>query len=220
MASEDQGVRSRAYYEQMKTRAKERVSKKRFGHMKGVAKTAKRLAEIYGADPALARLAGILHDWDKDLDNDAIRAKVQDLELEAEIGPWVVENMPQVVHGPTAAAELARDFPELPAEVIDAIHKHTTASLEMTDLDKIIYIADALEPSRTFGNADELRAMIGAVSLDELYLEVYGFWIEALIGRGAMLHPSTLTIWNALAYPKAHERLLAYEKKCKERDHG
>lgn len=218
--SKQKDALSDEFYEQMRAKAKERVSKKRFKHMKGVAKTAKRLAEVYGVDPHAAQLAGILHDWDKDLDNDQIRCKVKALGLEDHVGPWVAENMPQVVHGPTAAAELARDYPEIPAEVLEAIDKHTTASRSMSDLDKIIYIADALEPTRTFDKADELRAMIGTVSLDELYREVYGFWIEALIGMGALLHPSTLEIWNELAYPKAHARLLAYEKRCKERNDG
>lgn len=219
-ADERSDALSDAYYEQMRAQAKERVSKKRFQHMKGVAKTAEHLAELYGADPAAARLAGILHDWDKDLDNDQIRQKVADLGLEDHVGAWVVENMPQVVHGPTAAAELARKHPEIPADVIQAIDKHTTAALQMTDLDKIIYIADALEPTRSFEKADDLRALMGKVSLDELYLEVYRFWIEALIGMGAMLHPDTLSIWNEMAYPKAHARLLAYEKRCKEKAHG
>lgn len=218
--TKQQDAADKALYQQMRDLAKERVSEKRFEHMKGVARTAKRLAKIYGVDPAKAKLAGILHDWDKDLDNDAIRQKVADLGLEDEIGAWVVENLPQVVHGPTAAAELARDYPQISPEIIAAIHKHTTAAPEMSDLDKIIYIADALEPTRTFGKADELRAMIGTVSLDELYMEVYRFWIEALIGMGALLHPDTLTIWNEMAYPKAHARLLAYEKRCKEMSHG
>lgn len=208
------------YYELMRAQAKERVSKKRFKHMKGVADTAVRLAHAYGVDPASARLAGILHDWDKDLDNDEIRQKACALGIEDEVGTWVLQNMPQVVHGPTAAAELSRVHPEIPDETIEAISKHTIADSEMSDLDKIIYIADALEPSRSFDKADALRALIGTATLDELYFEVYRFWIEALIGMGALLHPRTLEIWNKMAYPKAHERLLAYERKCKEKNHG
>lgn len=209
-----------AFYEQMRAQARERVPKKRFCHMQGVADTAVQLARTYGADPAQARLAGILHDWDKGLDNDQIRQKVRDLALEEEVGAWVVENMPQVVHGPTAAAELARSFPQIPIAVIEAIRKHTTASLEMSDLDEIVYIADALEPSRAFAEVEGLRGLIGKVSLDELYFEVYRFWVAALVGKGCLLHPNTLEIWNGLAYPQAHERLMAYEKRCKEKQHG
>lgn len=211
---------SDGFYAQMRDLMEERVSKKRFMHAEGVSDTAEHLARIYGASPERARLAGILHDWDKGLDNDGIRQKARDLGLEEKVGAWVLENMPQVVHGPTAAAELARDLPQIPADVIEAIDKHTTASVEMSDLDKILYIADALEPTRSFDEVEELRAMMGQVSLDELYAAVYRFWVQALIEKGCLLHPDTLTIWNDLAYPAAHERLLAYERKCKERRHG
>lgn len=207
-------------YERMSALAKERVSKKRFKHMEGVAETAERLALSYGADPESARLAGILHDWDKDLDNDQIRAKVHEMGIQDEVGEWVAQNMPQVLHGPTAAAELERSFPDIPPDVISAIRKHTIASQEMADLDKIIYIADALEPGRRFDEVQKLRGMMDEASLDELYFEVYRFWIQALVGKGCLLHPDTLAIWNDLAYPQAHERLLAYERRCKEREHG
>lgn len=207
-------------YERMSALAKERVSKKRFKHMEGVAQTAEQLARFYGTDPGRARLAGILHDWDKDLDNDQIRDKVHALGIQGEVGEWVVCNMPQVLHGPTAAAELERRFPGIPSEVISAIRKHTIASREMSDLDKIIYIADALEPGRRFDAVRKLRGMMGVASLDELYFEVYRFWIQALVGKGCLLHPDTLMIWNGLAYPRAHERLLAYEKRNEEKEHG
>lgn len=207
-------------YERMSALAKKRVSKKRFKHMEGVARTAEQLARSYGADPALARLAGILHDWDKDLDNDQIREKARELGIQEEVGEWVAENMPQVLHGPTAAADLERRFPGIPSEVISAIRKHTIASREMSDLDKIIYIADALEPGRRFDEVQKLRAMMGVASLDELYFQVYRFWIQALVDKGCLLHPDTLAIWNGLAYPQAHERLLAYEKRNEEKEHG
>lgn len=210
---------SDAYFKSMRKAVSKRVSKKRFKHIEGVSDTASALAKTYGCDEAKARLAGILHDWDKGLDNDEIRQKVRELGLEGKIGSWVVANMPQVVHGPTAAAELARDHPEIPADVIAAIDKHTTAACEMSDLDKILYIADALEPTRTFAEVRRLRDMIGTASLDELYSEVYRFWVRALIDKGCLLHPDTLAIWNDLAYPTAHERLLAWERKCKEKKH-
>ncbi len=208
---------SDAYFKSMRKAASARVSKKRFAHMEGVAATAELLARTYGHDATLARLAGILHDWDKDLDNDVIRQKAKDLGVEEEIGPWVLENMPQVVHGPTAAAELARTHPEIPDEVISAIRKHTIADPNMSPLDEIIYVADAIEPGRRFEEAPELRALIGEASLDELYAKVYQFWTARLVSAGALLHPDTLMIWNELAYPKAHERLMRYEKRCKEK---
>lgn len=206
---------SDAYFRQMFEQARTRVSKKRFAHMEGVSDTAVRLARVYGVDEREARLAGILHDWDKGLDNDEIRAKAHDLSLEDHIGRWVIEHMPQVMHGATAAAELARTHPELPASVLSAIDKHTIASVEMSDLDKVIYIADALEPTRSFEEAPALRGLIGNVSLDELYFKVYQFWTEALVRSEGLLHPDTFAIWNEMVMPKAQARLARYEEKCR-----
>ncbi len=203
------------YYQCMADAARSRVSKKRFKHMEGVADTAVQLARAYGLDEREARLAGILHDWDKGLDNDEIRAKARELGLVEHIGPWVIEHMPQVMHGPTAAAELAAMHPEMPASIISAIDKHTIAAPQMSDLDKAIYIADALEPTRTFEEAPRLRAMIGQVSLDELYFKVYQFWTEALVRSEGLLHPDTFAIWNEMVMPKAQARLARYEERCR-----
>ncbi len=202
---------------QMRALARERVSKKRFQHMEGVAETAQLLARTYGQDEKKARLAGILHDWDKGLDNDEIRAKARDLGLDEVLGEWMIMNMPQVLHGPTAAEGFRRTDPDIPEDVLSAIYKHTIAAKEMSPLDKIIYIADAIEPNRSFAEAEGLRELIGKVSLDELYFQVYKFWIEALISKDGLLHPDTLAIWNDMTFPKAHAHLQRYEKRCKEK---
>lgn len=208
-------VMSEEFYDACASELKGRVSERRYGHVMGVAKTAQMLAERYGVDPRSAKLAGLLHDWDKDLDDDAIRARVSELGLVDEMDPWVVENMPRVLHGPTAACALSKMFPELPPDIIDAIYKHTTASTDMSDLDKIIYIADAIEPSRRFDAVEELRADVDALTLDELYLRIYKFWIMALIEHDVVLHPSTLDIWNDLAMQVREGTIVSDRKRAK-----
>lgn len=205
MSSKDDAL-SKKFMKARHSDLEERVSPKRLRHIVGVADTAEKLAKTYGADPHKARLAGLLHDWDKGYDDEGIRARVRELGLEGEIDPMVIEQMPQVLHGPTAARALERDFPQIPPDVIQAIRDHSTASVHATDLDKIIYIADAIEPSRKFDVADELRAMVGKVELDELFFEVYRFWTMALLQRGRVLHPDTMTIWNSLAERRAKRK--------------
>lgn len=177
----------------------QRVSRKRLQHVDGVVETAAQLARIYGVDERKASLAGLLHDWDKGYDDAGIRARVRDLGLESEIDPFIVEHMPLALHGPTAAMALSMEFPQIPADVIDAIRNHTTASAGASDLEKVLYVADGIEPSRSFGPVEELRAMVGSVSLDELFFNVYRFWTVNLIERGGVLHPDTIDIWNSLA---------------------
>ena len=197
VAGEMQDPLSDEFYEARKAELAKRVSKKRYKHVMGVAKTCKKLARRYGLDERKARLAGLLHDWDKGLDDEQARARVHELGLAGEIDPWIVENMPRVLHGYTAAVALGRDFPEIPEDVLQAIDRHTTAAEDMSDLDKVLYIADALEPGRKFGRIDELRAIAKTASLDELYFQTYEYWVLLLFERRQPLHPDTMRIWNA-----------------------
>lgn len=190
---------SEEFYNARRKEIEKRVGTKRFKHIEGVADTAAALAEIYGVDIAKARLAGLLHDWDKAYSDDEARARIAELGMLDEVNPYVAENMPEVLHGPTAARALSMQFPEIPSDVIKAIKNHTTASTDPDDLEKVIYVADAIEPSRKFADAPALRDMVGKVSLDELFFEVYKFWTMVLIRQSRVLHPDTITIWNALA---------------------
>ena len=124
-----------------------------------MAGTAARLARAYGVDECKARLAGLLHDWDKGYDDAGIRARVEELGLA--VDPYVFEEMPWLLHGPTAAAALARAFPCLPRDVVQAIARHTAGAVGMTDLDMVVYVADALEPGRDYAGLDEIRALAG-----------------------------------------------------------
>lgn len=206
-----------------------RVSPKRLKHIEGVSQTSVELAKRHGVNVKKARLAGLLHDWDKGYNDEEIRARVVELGMQDDVDPWVVQNMPRVLHGPTAAVALKRDYPEIPDDVIDAIYKHTTASKDMSDLDKIIYIADAIEPSRRFDAIDFLRSGVDKLTLDELYLRVYKFWIMALIEHDTVLYPETIGIWNDLAQQVRSGKLdsdWSREKnngragKCKEKQYG
>ncbi len=172
-----------------------RVGKKRYEHVLGVASEAQRLARIYGYDERHARLAGLLHDWDKGYDDEAIRLRAHELGLT--IDPFVAQHMPRVLHGMTAACALAREFPNIPDDVIQAIDRHTIAAYPMDPLDMIIYIADALEPTRSGSRVDMLRTQVGKLGLEALFIEVYRHWLVLMLERGLTLHPNTLDIWNS-----------------------
>ena len=188
---------TRAFFDERKKELKHRVSSKRFKHSLGVSDTCVQLAKEYGVDVNKARLAGLLHDWDKGYDDDQARARVRELGMEGEIDPFIVEKMPGVLHGITAARALGREFPQIPADVLQAISRHTTAAFDMTPLDMVLYIADAIEPNRQFGRIDDLRARVGEATLDELYFETYEYWVFLLFERRKPLHPDTISIWNA-----------------------
>lgn len=188
-----------AHYKMMKKRLKKRLNDSRFKHSKGVAKTSAQLAEVYGLDPDMARMAGLLHDWDKCYsDKDARRWAI---ELKVDIDPVVIEEMPWLLHGPTAAAALKNEFPEFGDEVFSAIARHTSGAVDMSALDCVVYIADIIEPGRDYGpdsGLDELRDIVGEVSLEELYFQAFKFTFFYLLKGDRVLFPGTADIWNAL----------------------
>lgn len=184
-----------AFYEARRAELEARLPKKgRFRHCLGVADTACRLARRYGADERKARLAGLLHDWDKGYDDEGIRARARELGLE--VDPFVMERMPQLLHGPTAAAALGRAFPQLPVDVLRAIERHTAGAAGMTDLDMVVYIADVIEPGRDFPGVAALRKLVGKGTLEELFVEVSGHVLANLVERRRFVHPGTLEVWN------------------------
>ena len=192
-------------YELMKSLLSERVGKNRFKHSVNVSKVARRLAKTYGADPDKARLAGILHDWDKGLSNEELRARAQDLGVE--VDPMVLTDMPWLLHGPTAAVALAREYPQFGTDVFQAIARHTSGAADMTSLDSIIYIADIIEPDRSFGDMEgieRLRTLVGKLPLDELYFQAFKYTLEFLISTDRVLYPATIDTWNILMRTYGH----------------
>ena len=163
-------------------------------HSFGVAEAAARLAETYGIDPALARLAGLLHDWAKPL------ADEQLLQAATAHGIPVTEvdaKVPYLLHAPVGAAQAADALPGLPSEVVRAVERHTLGAVRMSHLDMIVFVADMIEDGRDFDGVEELRALVGVASLEELYLAGYASSLMHVISARHHLHPGTVPAWNA-----------------------
>lgn len=187
---------SKRFFNMCRAELEKRVSPKRLQHSLGVSEACVTLAKCYGVPVKKARLAGLLHDWDKGYDDEGARARVYELHMADEVDPAVIQKMPQVLHGFTAAKALGIEYPQIPADVLQAISRHTTAAVDMSPLDMVLYVADAIEPNRQFGRLDELRESVGKVSLEQLYFETYDYWVFLLLERRRPLHPDTIRIWN------------------------
>lgn len=171
-----------------------RVSPHRFEHCCSVARYSAHLAKLYHYPEKEARIAGLLHDWDKAYTNDDIRARA--LAFKTRIDGEVLDFLPALLHGPTGACALETDFPFLDGRILRAIERHTAGHEQMSDLDCIVYVADALEEGRSYPGIEDLRALPGTVSLQELFFETYKHVLLYLVQRNAQLHPRTLCVWN------------------------
>ena len=187
-------------FDEMRARLQARVKPSRYRHSLGVSQTAEQLARIYGADRDAAAVAGLLHDWDKALTLPEVAKKAKRLKL---ADKSVRRDMPGVLHSFTAAATLRDEFPDLSDAVLQAIARHTCGAVDMTDLDMIVFVADIIEPGRTFPDIAELRAMVGRVSLEELFYETYKANLIYLLGANLCVYPDSLKVHNAYALRRA-----------------
>ena len=129
---------------------------KRMPHVLGTEQEAVRLVRRYGGDETQARIAALLHDCTKKLD------MAQQLALCEKYGIMLDEleqKALKLLHSKTGAA-IARDVFGVEDAVYDAILYHTTGKPDMTRLEKIIYLADYIEPTRDFPGVDALRKTV------------------------------------------------------------
>ena len=127
----------------------------RVAHVLGCRDTAAVLAERWGADVTDAARAGMLHDITKALDGPL------QLTLCAEYGTILDDfsaQNPKTLHALTGALVAQRIFGENEA-VVEAIRSHTTGKAAMNMLEKIIYVADYMEPNRDFPGVETLRSL-------------------------------------------------------------
>jgi ribosome silencing factor RsfS/YbeB/iojap len=129
-----------------------RLGEKRAAHVLGAARMAAELAARYGADAEKAKTAALWHDWFR---------SVETAELDALIDRYGVDPAfkgdANLAHGKIAAAFMERDLGIADAEILDAVRYHTTGRAGMSTLEKILYVADAAEPTRDYAGVSDLR---------------------------------------------------------------
>ncbi len=168
-------------------------ARKRHAHSLGVARCACDLAKTYGVDAYLAYTAGLIHDWDKVLPEDELIARAVHYRLPIAASPVLAAPL---LHGPVAARELPELFSELPEEVFQAVARHTVGAEDMTPLDMVVFVADAMEPGRHGAHADRLRELAGTVSLEELFLTCFAQGLVYVVETGRYLYPTAIDIYN------------------------
>ena len=172
------------------------VKEKRVKHIRGTEEEAVRLAKRWGADETMARRAGILHDCTKYLElNEQLElCRKYGVELD-ELGQVAVK----LLHSKTGAC-IARDVFGEPDEVFWAIFWHTTAKADMTTLEKILYVADYMEPNRDFDGVERLRELAYR-DLDKALLLGVETTIQEMKDRELPVHKNTI---QAQAWLREH----------------
>ncbi|HEL9628029.1 TPA: bis(5'-nucleosyl)-tetraphosphatase (symmetrical) YqeK [Streptococcus suis] len=163
----------------------------RFQHVLGVEEAAHALADQYGCDPKKASLAALLHDYAKEVEDQVFLDLIAKYDLDKDLLNW--DN--NIWHGVVGAYKIAEDFGLEDEEIFQAIQRHTIGAGQMTLLDKVLYVADYIEPNRDFPGVDEAR-QIAQESLDKAVAFETAQTISYLAKKGIPIYPQTLETYN------------------------
>ncbi|HHV15770.1 MAG TPA: HD domain-containing protein [Gelria sp.] len=171
---------------------KSRLSNRRLQHSLQVAVEARELAVNFGVSPQKAYLTGILHDYAKGMPASELLniATVNNL-LEHEVDRLV----PDLLHAPVGAFLLKTELGIDDEEILQAVKCHTLGSLHMSALDKIIYLADMIEPGRDFPGLERLKCLAWR-NLDEGMLFGLESTIKYCLDQQRIIHPLTIEVRN------------------------
>jgi predicted HD superfamily hydrolase involved in NAD metabolism len=172
---------------------KAQLTEHRYQHTIGVMETAIMLAENYGADVSKAELAAIFHDYAKFRPKDEMKQIILEQNMPAEL----LEYNSELWHAPVGAYLAEKEAGITDLEVLDAIRYHTSGRVGMTLLDKIIYLADYIEPGRHFPGVDEVRAM-AEEDLDKALVQSMKNTIQFLMKKNQPVFPDTFKAYNTI----------------------
>lgn len=169
-----------------------RLSQHRFEHCLNVAAVAREMAETFAVDEQQAYLVGLLHDYAKGISGHDLLILADENGL---IEDETERKIPDILHAPVGAFLLQREQGINDREMLQAISAHTLGSLSMTSLDKIIFLADMIEPGRDFPGLDRLKCL-SMRDLDQGMLYGLECTIRYCLDEGRVLHPRTIAVRN------------------------
>lgn len=179
--------------EAMMEQVRAQMPTKRWQHTVGVMTAAAELAERFGGDRDKAELAALLHDYCKYW---PIERQVQ-MVLDKGLPRDLLDYDKQLLHAPVGAAAVEEELGIDDAEVLDAIRWHTSGRVGMTQLDKIVCLADYIEPGRDFPGVHNIR-QLAEHSLEEALVAGFDSTIRFLLEKNSKVYPLTMLARNAL----------------------
>ncbi|WP_249598438.1 bis(5'-nucleosyl)-tetraphosphatase (symmetrical) YqeK [Peribacillus frigoritolerans] len=172
---------------------KEQITERRYIHTLGVVESAIELAERYGADVKKTELAAIFHDYAK------FRPKeeMEQIIIAEKMDPALLEYNMELWHAPVGAYLVNKEAGIQDAEILDAIAYHTSGRVGMSLLDKVVYLADYIEPGRSFPGVDEVR-QTAKQNLDHAVILALRNTVVFLMKRNQAIYPDTFKTYNDL----------------------
>ena len=166
---------------------KNRLSERRYVHSAGVAASAYILAEKYGYNPKKAELAGWLHDCAKEMKLEEMQNIIDEQNLQVD---EYMRSSRALLHGPAGSIMAKTIYGIKDRDIQNSIFFHTTGRPQMELLDKIIFLADYIEPSRDFPGINIIRRN-AQKNLDTAVLSAYDATIRHLLDQKEYIYELT-----------------------------
>lgn len=173
------------------------MPERRWIHTLGVMSTSRQLAEQYGEDPDRAELAAIIHDVAKFWPVEQQHSYIVEHQLDTEL----LQYNKELWHAEIGAHVAWAQYGVEDQGVRDAIRYHTSGRAGMSKLEKIVWLADYIEPNRSFPGVEEARKL-AEISLEESILFGLNATIMILIEKNRIIYPGTLAARNSLLTAK------------------
>ncbi|TVP85039.1 MAG: HD domain-containing protein [Alkalicoccus sp.] len=164
----------------------------RYEHTRRVVQTAEELCRKYGGDTEKVRKAAILHDYAKYRPAEEMRRKVEE---HPEIPSRLNDYGDELLHAFVGAFFVKEELGIMDEDILQMIAVHTTGRKDMSLEEKILFLADYIEPGRTFSGAEKAREA-AVSSLNEGCLTALAQTIEFLVSKRTAVYPDTFEAYN------------------------
>lgn len=179
--------------EEMKAYIQQQLSQSRYEHTLRVTEEAIKLANTHDVSIEKAELAALWHDVAKEFPRERLKQMIETSDLPKD----VLDYHHELWHGPVASLIVSERFGIDDSEIISAVRYHTTGKAQMSSLDLVIFVADYIEPGRSFPGLDEVRR----VAYENLQLAAWLVsrnTINYLMSKKSRIYPDTWHAYNDL----------------------
>ncbi|EPY2273846.1 bis(5'-nucleosyl)-tetraphosphatase (symmetrical) YqeK [Clostridium sporogenes] len=184
--------------EQIHTYLKENLKEDRYNHVISVKETAIKLAEKYNVDVYKAKIAALCHDCAKNMSDNELLNMIKEHNINLD---WISLKNLQITHGLVATIIMKEKMGIEDIDILNAVEYHTTGRNNMSMLEKIIYLADIIEPLREFNGVEKLRKL-ALIDIDKAMIESLNSTIQYVVSKGELLHINTVIARNCLVNDK------------------
>ena len=181
--------------EQALAKVKPHLTDHRYTHTLGVVESAIELAERFKVDKEKAMIAAVFHDYAKFRDKEEMKKLVREkLNDKSFLGYG-----DELLHAPCGAYYVENEIGITDIEVLDAIRYHTTGRPGMTLLEKVVFLADYIEPGRQFPGVEKVRE-VALEDIDLACIMSLKNTMMFLMKKNQLIYPDTLATYNQLLH--------------------